>query len=139
MSSESKVTSLSDQELSSRTDVILKYSCRSLPNGLHSADRELLAELKRRFDLRLETGSPNDDDLLAALDEVIIYTQTAGEIEVLGKVRDRLFDLTVGAEAVNEALRVRLDSIISYPGNLSDKDVKTLEEVVAHLTPSTEN
>lgn len=49
MSSESKVTSLSDQELSSRTDVILKYSCRSLPNGLHSADRELLAELKRRL------------------------------------------------------------------------------------------
>lgn len=135
MSSESKVTSLSDQELSSRTDVILKYSSRSLPNGLHSADRALLAELKRRFDLRLETGSPNDDDLLAALDEVIIYTQTAGEIEVLGKVRDRLFDLTVGVEAANEALRVKLGSIISYPANLSDADVKTLEEVMARLTP----
>ena len=77
-----------------------------------------------------------DEELLAELDDVLLESYPNNTVEVLGKVRDRLFDLTIGAEAVNESLRTRLSAIVSYPGNLSDGDVKTLEEVVVHLTTS---
>lgn len=136
MSSESNPSNLSDQELSHRVGTVLKYSCRSLPNGLHSADQELLAELKKRFDVTLSSRSTDDEELLAEFDEVLIESYPNHTVEVLGKVRDRLFDLTVVAEITKKDLAGRLSLIISYPGNLSDGDVKTLEEVLTYLNPS---
>jgi len=135
MTNESNAVNLSDQELSEKAEVVLKYSCRSLPNGLHLADRELLEELKKRFDVLTAPGFlDNDDELLAALDEVIVYTQTSDEIQVLGKVRDRLFGLTAVAESIKEDLAGRLSSIISYPAGLTGSDIKTLEDLLAYLT-----
>lgn len=77
-----------------------------------------------------------DEQLLAELDDVLLESYPNNTVEVLGKVRDRLFDLTVVAEVAREDLAGRLSAIISYPGSLSDGDVKTLEEVLTYLNPS---
>lgn len=134
MKDESNPSDLSDQELSGKVDVVLTYSCRRLPNGLHPDDRELLRELKKRFDVTLASRSTEDEELLAEFDEVLIESYPNHTAEVLGKVRDRLFDLTVVAEAIKEDLAGRLSSIISYPGDLPGSDVKTLEDLLAYLT-----
>lgn len=130
------VERLTDEKLSDEVAVVLKYSGRSLPNGLHSADCELLAELKRRFDAMLTSRSTDDEELLAEFDEVLIESYPDHTVEVLGKVRDRLFDLTVVAEATKNDFAERLRSMLSYPDNLSGSDQATLEELLVFIAPS---
>lgn len=129
------VERLTDKELSDKVDVVLKYSSRYLPDGLHSADCELLAELKRRFDVTVASRSTDDEQLLAEFDEVLIESYPDHTLEVLGKVRDRLFDLTVVAEVTQKDLAKRLSSMLSYPDNLSGSDQATLEELLAFIAP----
>lgn len=85
----------------------------------------------------MEAGEISDEKLLEELDDVLLESYPNHTVDVLGRVRDRLFDLTVGAEAVKEDLATRLSSIISYPSSLSDADVRTLEAVLVHLVPPT--
>lgn len=83
----------------------------------------------------MEAGEISDEKLLEELDEVLLESYPNHTVDVLGRVRDRLFDLTVGAEAVKEDLAARLSSIISYPGSLTGSDVKTLEDLLAYISP----
>lgn len=130
------IDQLTDKELSDKVDDVFEY-LHHMPSDLSFTDSDLLKELKRRFDVTLTSRSTDDEELLAEFDEVLIESYPNHTVEVLGKVRDRLFDLTVVAEVTRKDLAGRLGSIISYPGNLSDSDVKTLEEVLGYLTPST--
>ena len=76
-----------------------------------------------------------DEELLAELDDVLLESYPNNTLEVLGKVRDRLFDLTIGVEDIKKDLAASLSSIISYPGNLTGSDVKTLEDLLAYISP----
>lgn len=127
------IDNLSNQELSAKVEDALEC-LHHMPSDLSWDDKQLLKEMKKRFDTLIAPGFlDSDDELLAALDEVIIYTQTSNEIQVLGKVRDRLFGQTVGKSSVDESIISGLKEIISYPGNLSDANVRTLEEVLAYI------
>lgn len=87
----------------------------------------------------MQSGEINDEKLLEELDEVLLESYPNNTVDVLGRVRDRLFDLTVGAEATKKDLAARLSSIISYPGDLIGSDVKTLEDLLAFISPPAEN
>lgn len=129
-------TGLSDQELSDKVEDVFEY-LHHMPSDLSFTDRDLLKELKRRFDAMLALRSSDDEELLIELDKVIVHTHANIELATLGKVRNRLFDLTVVDEVTQKDLTERLRSMLSYPDNLSGSDQDTLEEVLTYISTPT--
>lgn len=128
------VDTLTDEELSGKVEDVLEY-LHHMPSDLSCADKELLKEMKERFDVIITSRSTDDEELLAEFDEVLIESYPNHTVEVLGKVRDRLFDLTVVAEVTKNDLAERLKSMLSYPDNLSGSDQDTIEEALAYISP----
>lgn len=83
----------------------------------------------------MQSGAIDDEKLLEELDEVLLESYPNHTVDVLGRVRDRLFDLTVGGEAVKADLAARLSAILSYPAGLTGSDIKTLEEILGLISP----
>lgn len=128
------IDKLTDEELSVKVEDVFTY-LHHMPSDLSWDDKELLKEMKRRFDVTLTSRSTDDEQLLAEFDEVLIESYPNHTVEVLGKVRDRLFDLTVVAEVTQNDLAERLRSMLSYPDNLSGSDQETIEEALVYISP----
>ena len=107
---------LTDKELSAKVEDVFDY-LHHTPSDLSFDDKELLKEMKRRFDKTLT----DDKQLLAEFDDVLMESYPNHTAEVLSKVRDRFLDLSLEAETASDFLEAKLAKMLFY------KDLKTPE------------
>lgn len=91
---------LTDKELSAKVEDVFDY-LHHMPSDLSFDDKELLKEMKRRFDKTLT----DDKQLLAEFDDVLMESYPNHTAEVLSKVRDRFLHLSLEAETASDFFR----------------------------------
>ena len=85
---------LTDKELSAKVEDVFDY-LHHMPSDLSLDDKELLKEMKLRFDKSFSLQSIDDKQLLVEFDEILVESYPNHTAEVLEKVRERLSDLTL--------------------------------------------